>query len=115
MVKGSIGRRWAKALFACLYGLGIGPVFPLMVAKASEEYPKQSGAVTGLLFACMSLGGMLFPLLSGVLASAVGIERSYLFPLFILLLIFGGLVIWIRRRSASGPGTPGDTIWLVRS
>jgi len=88
----------AKALFACLYGLGIGPVFPLMVAKASEEYPRQSGAVTGLLFACMSLGGMVFPLLSGVLASAIGIERSYFFPLFVLVLIFAGLLIWIRRR-----------------
>jgi len=106
----------AKALFACLYGLGIGPVFPLIVAKASEEYPMQSGAVTGLLFACMSLGGMVFPLLSGVLASAVGIERAYFLPLFILALIFTGLLIWIRRRKAqAGSATEGDTSTLAQS
>jgi len=106
----------AKALFACLYGLGIGPVFPLMVAKASEEYPKQSGAVTGLLFACMSLGGMVFPLLSGVLATAIGIERSYYLPLFVLVLIFIGLLIWIRRRKRQGErGRGPDGIMLIRS
>jgi MFS family permease len=87
-----------KAALACLYGLGIGPVFPLMVAKASEEYPRQSGAVTGLLFGSMSLGGMVFPLMLGVLATKYGIERSYLLPLSILVLILGGTLFWIRKR-----------------
>jgi len=95
-----------KALFAFLYGLGIGPVFPLMVAKASEEYPHQSGAVTGLLFACMSLGGMVFPLVLGILASHHGIERSYLVSLGILVTILAGLLIWIRRRKAPASDTP---------
>ena len=87
-----------KAALACIYGLGIGPIFPLMVAKASEEYPRQSGAVTGLLFGSMSLGGMVFPLLLGILATTIGIERSYLLSLSILILILGGTLIWIRRR-----------------
>lgn len=93
-----------KAVFACVYGLGVGPVFPLMVSKASEEYPHQSGAVTGLLFGCMSLGGMVFPLLLGVLASTVGIARSYLLSLFILVLILVGTLIWIRRRTVQAEG-----------
>lgn len=88
----------AKAALACIYGLGIGPVFPLMVSKASEEYPKQSGAVTGLLFGSLSLGGMVFPLLLGVLASAAGIERSYFLTLFVLVCILVGTLIWIRKR-----------------
>jgi len=87
-----------KAALACIYGVGIGPVFPLMVAKASEEYPRQSGAVTGLLFGSMSLGGMVFPLLLGILATTIGIERSYLLSLSILILILGGTLIWIRKR-----------------
>jgi putative MFS transporter len=87
-----------KAALACIYGLGIGPVFPLMVAKASEEYPRQSGAVTGLLFGSMSLGGMVFPLLLGVLATTIGIERSYFLSLFILIFLLVGTLIWIRNR-----------------
>ncbi|UCF09401.1 MAG: MFS transporter [Candidatus Bipolaricaulota bacterium] len=89
-----------KAGLACLYGLGIGPVFPLIVAKASEEYPLQSGAVTGLLFACVSLGGMVFPFLLGVLASTFGIGRSYLLCLSVLLVVFLGILVWIRMRKA---------------
>jgi len=91
-----------KAVLACIYGLGVGPVFPLIVAKASEEYPKQSGAVTGLLFGCVSLGGMVFPLLLGILASAVGIERSYFVTLAVLLMVFAGILLWIRRRRRRG-------------
>ncbi|MFP4563385.1 MAG: MFS transporter [Spirochaetia bacterium] len=88
-----------KVIFCLIYGLGIAPVFPLVMAKGAEEYPKQPGAVTGVLFACLSLGGMLFPLLLGVLASSYGIERSYLFNLFVIAAVAAGLFIWIRRRN----------------
>jgi MFS family permease len=88
-----------KVVFCLIYGLGIAPVFPLVMAKGAEEYPKQPGAVTGVLFACLSLGGMLFPLLLGVLASSFGIERSYFFNLGIIAAVAAGLAVWIRRRS----------------
>jgi DHA1 family inner membrane transport protein len=88
----------AKAAFTFTYGLGIGPIFPLILSKASEEYPRQSGAVTGLLFGCLSLGGMVFPLLLGLLASVFGIERSYFLTLFVLIGIFIGILVWIRKR-----------------
>lgn len=87
-----------KVIFACLYGLGISPVFPLVMAKGVEEYPKQPGTVTGVLFACMSLGGMVFPLLLGILATRFGIERSYFFNLLIVAAVFTGLMIWIKKR-----------------
>jgi fucose permease len=67
----------AKAGLCALYGFGIGPLFPLLLARGAKEFPEQTGAVTGILFAGMSLGGMVFPLLLGVLAARVGIARSY--------------------------------------
>ena len=100
---------WVKAVLACTYGLGVGPVFPLIVAKATEEYPKQSGAVTGLLFGCVSLGGMAFPLLLGVLATHVGIERSYFLPLTVLIGLLVGVLLWIRSRKTRSPGSVGET------
>jgi len=66
-----------KAALCALYGLGVGPVVPLLLARGSREYPRQSGTVTGVLFAGLSLGGMVFPLLLGVIAARVGIARSY--------------------------------------
>lgn len=89
---------WVKVIFVSLYGLGVAPVFPLIMAKGSEEYPKQPGTVTGLLFACMSLGGMVFPLLLGVLASHFGIGRSFYFGFFVLAVLFIGLRVWVRMR-----------------
>ncbi|OHD74394.1 MAG: hypothetical protein A2177_15140 [Spirochaetes bacterium RBG_13_68_11] len=58
---------------------GVGPVFPLLMARGSREFPEQSGAVSGVLYAGISLGGMAFPLLVGALAQNVGIARSYWF------------------------------------
>ncbi|MCX7030021.1 MAG: MFS transporter, partial [Spirochaetes bacterium] len=69
----------AKAALCAVYGLGVGPVFPLLMARGSREFPEQSGAVTGILYAGVSLGGMVFPLLVGALAGTVGIAQSYWF------------------------------------
>jgi FHS family glucose/mannose:H+ symporter-like MFS transporter len=69
----------AKAGLCAAYGLGVGPVFPLLMARGSREFPEQSGAVTGVLFAGVSLGGIVFPLAVGALAGTLGIARSYWF------------------------------------
>ena len=68
-----------KVGLCALYGFGIGPVFPLLVARGTREFPSQSGAVTGVLYGCMALGGMTFPVLVGALAVSGGIARAYLF------------------------------------
>jgi len=99
-----------KAALTCIYGLGVGPVFPLIVSKASEEYPRQSGAVTGLLFGFMSLGGMVFPLLLGILASAFDIERSYFLSLSVLVLLLIAVLAWIRARKPRSGATPAEDV-----
>jgi uncharacterized iron-regulated membrane protein len=55
----------------------------------------------------MSLGGMVFPLVLGVLAARHGIERSYLVSLSILVCLLLGILIWIRRRKAQANDTRG--------
>ncbi len=69
----------AKAALCAVYGLGVGPVFPLLMARGTREFPEQSGAVSGILYAGIALGGMVFPLLVGAIAQSVGIARSYWF------------------------------------
>ncbi len=66
-----------KAALCAVYGLGIGPVFPLLVARGTGEFPTRAGAVTGVLYAALSLGGMAFPLLVGAIAARWGIAHSY--------------------------------------
>lgn len=93
----------AKAALCALYGLGVGPVFPLLMARGSREFPDQSGAVTGVLFGSMSLGGMVFPLLVGSLAARTGIARSYW---FCAVVACGLLVAALAGKRASATEPP---------
>jgi predicted MFS family arabinose efflux permease len=92
-----------KIALCGLYGFGIGPVFPLLVAEGSREFPAQSGAVTGILYAALSLGGMVFPLLVGAIAGRVGIAGSYFFCAGVVAVLLLGVVSWSgaqKRRAA---------------
>jgi MFS family permease len=82
----------AKIALCALYGFGIGPVFPLLVARGTREFPSQAGAVTGILYACMSLGGMAFPLLVGALAQGWGIGNAYFFCAGMVLILLVAMV-----------------------
>jgi len=85
-----------KAVLCYFYGLGTGPLFPLLLAKGAETFPEQPGAVTGFLFGWMSLGGMVFPLLIGSMAEVYGIQSSYVFNVFVGTGILITLSIWLK-------------------
>lgn len=90
-----------KAALCAVYGFGIGPVFPLLMARGSREFPSQPGSVTGVLFGCLSLGGMVFPLLIGSIAAKVGIARSY----SVCAAVVCGLLLAVAF--GEGGGSPG--------
>ena len=74
----------AKLVFCLIYGIGVGPVFPLLMGKGTALYPKQSGAITGVLFSMMSLSGIVFPLVIGAVGHSFGIENAYYSVFFIM-------------------------------
>ncbi len=90
-----------KLLAIVLYGLGTAPVFPLLMARGTALFPDQPGTVSGVLFGSVSLGGMVFPLLLGALASRLGIRLSYIVVgviiLGLLLALIGTQKWWERR------------------
>jgi fucose permease len=88
-----------------LYGLGTAPVFPLLMARGTALYPDRPGTVSGVLFGSVSLGGMVFPLMLGAVASALGIRLTYILVGVIIL----GLLIavtatrrWWERAEGEG-------------
>jgi MFS family permease len=83
-----------KVLSILLYGLGIAPVFPLLMAKGTAVFPDQPGTVSGFLFGCVSLGGMVFPLVIGAVGSVIGIRYSYILIGLIILLLFITIHFW---------------------
>lgn len=100
--------RWMPVKLAAivLYGLGIGPVFPLLMARGTAAFPRSPGAVSGLLFASVSLGGMIFPQLLGSVAAREGIRRSYALLFVLLVVILAAALVWLRRDRARGGRRP---------
>lgn len=95
----------AKAGLCALYGLGVGPVFPLLMARGSREFPEQSGAVTGVLYGGMSLGGVVFPFLVGAIAQNIGIARSYFFCAVVAAGLLAAIAPGVLRRGSSVGGS----------
>jgi MFS family permease len=90
---------WLGAKLAAIvtYGLGTAPVFPLLMAAGTESFPDCPGVVSGVLFAAVSLGGMVFPILLGAAADRVGIRGAYLIVAGILAALLA-VVSLARRR-----------------
>ncbi|HLZ70440.1 MAG TPA: MFS transporter [Dehalococcoidia bacterium] len=61
------GWRSGGAVEIMLLGLAFGPVWPLAFAVATREFAAQAGAVSGLLAAAGSIGGLAGPWLLGLL------------------------------------------------
>jgi MFS family permease len=96
-----------KVIAILVYGLGVAPVFPLLMACGTSAAPDRTGPATGVLYAFVSLGSMLFPLLLGALASVVGIRRSYA---FIELVLLGLLIaVTLLRKMLFTPSRAGPT------
>ena len=55
-----------------LMGLCFGPIFPTIIADTAAKFPKNSGAVTGVVLALANGGGMVLPWLTGFLLNAEG-------------------------------------------
>ncbi|HAK47155.1 MAG TPA: hypothetical protein DCO79_14715 [Spirochaeta sp.] len=85
-----------KLLFCILYGLGIAPVFPSMMAHGTAYYPERSGAVTAVLFSIMSLSGAVFPVVIGIIGRSLGIEQAYYTLLLMMIPVVIGMLV--RKR-----------------
>lgn len=82
---------------AALIGLGNGAVFKLV----PEYFPKNVGAVTGLVGAAGGLGGFFPPLVLGIVRRETGAYTIGFILLALFTLICLGVLLW-RRRPSSG-------------
>lgn len=97
----TVGDFRIKLVLCFIYGIGVGPAFPSMMAAGTSLYPRRSGAVTAVLYSMMSLSGAVFPFMVGRIGTGFGIEKAY-YSLFILMLpITAGLIVGRRIIKAS--------------
>ena len=74
----------------CL-GFAIGPIWPTLMGIGMSAFPKQSGAVGGILYSGGGVGGIIMPLAFGAMAEYAGFYSGFLLMAFIAVL--GSLAI----------------------
>ncbi len=67
---------WLVVAGVFLTGLSLSGLFPTALAYGSRLYPEQTGTVSGTLNAALTLGGMIPPLWTAVLAGAWGLQAA---------------------------------------
>lgn len=86
-----------------LLGVFLGPVYPTIASCSGAAYPRQSGAVLGIVVAAGSLGGAIFPPTVGVIADHTGM-RLALWVSFGVILANLAAMSAIRKRDSARIG-----------
>ena len=78
-----------------LTGLSLSGLFPTALALGAQRYPEQTGTVSGILSIAMTIGSMIPPLWTGIIAErwnfqvALGVNYIMVVPLIFLALYLG--------------------------
>jgi fucose permease len=67
----------AVVLFG-LTGVGIGPIYPLIIAIGGDLYPRRLAALSGGLTTAATVGAIIYPPLIGFIAGTAGIRAGLL-------------------------------------
>jgi FHS family glucose/mannose:H+ symporter-like MFS transporter len=87
-----------------LSGLSFSGLFPMALAYGSRLYPEQTGTVTGTLNVAMTLGAMLPPFWTGIIAESWGMQIALGFNFIMVVpLIFIGLYLGRIEARKSQP------------
>jgi len=83
---------WIVSVGVFLTGLSLSGLFPMALAYGTRLYPAQSGAVSGVLSVAMTLGSMIPPFWTGIIAEqwsfqgALGVNYVMVLPLIFIAL-----------------------------
>ncbi len=90
---------WVVAVGVFLTGLSFSGLFPTILAYGSRLYPEQTGTLSGTLSIALTIGSMVPPLWTGVIASrwsfqaALGINYVMVLPLIFIALYLGRIEV----------------------
>lgn len=89
-----------------LSGLGFSGFFPMALAYGTRLYPEQTGTVTGTLNVSMTLGAMLPPFWTGLIAEGWNLHAALTINCFMLVpLIFMGIYLLRTEARQQEPQT----------
>jgi fucose permease len=80
----------AAALFAAfVVGTGAGPMFPTILGITAKRFPENPGAVSGVLIAIGTLGGVAIPPLQGLVGGGTSGGMAVTVLLAVLIFVLG--------------------------
>ncbi len=89
---------WLVVVGVFLTGLSLSGLFPTALAFGSQRYPHQTGTMTGMLSVAMTIGSMLPPFWTGIIADAWNFQAA-LGVNYSMVLLLIGVVIYLRRTA----------------
>ena len=92
------GHAVAALVICIILGFVLGSIWPMLMALATKRFSASSGTVAGILVAGSGLGGMLFPILMGIVADNSGLRWAMSMLVLISVVAFVCCVIIFRGR-----------------
>lgn len=89
------GSPWLVMVGVFLTGLSLSGLFPTALAFGSQRYPQQTGTMTGILSVAMTIGSMLPPFWTGIIADAWNFQAA-LGVNYSMVLLLIGVVIYLQ-------------------
>ena len=80
-----------------LVGVAYGPIWSTLVACATKRFPDRKGTVAGLMSTGCGIGGIVFPLLTGVIAQNFRVSGAFLM-LAMAALLGAALCLHVGRK-----------------
>jgi MFS transporter, FHS family, glucose/mannose:H+ symporter len=89
---------WLLLAGAAIAGLGLAPVFPIMIALMSRDLGTRALRLAGPLFACAGLGGAVLPWLVGYRTSTLASANVAMEVPLVAIVVLLGLLTWHAAR-----------------
>ncbi|MDR3144747.1 MAG: MFS transporter [Treponema sp.] len=95
-----VKNQWIFLGAVIVQGFMMGPVWPMVLSTGMSAFQEKSGALGGILYAGGGFGGMVTPVLFGVIAEACGFYAGFLLLAFIAAAGFIVMKIWGEKKTA---------------
>ncbi|MEI6100838.1 MAG: MFS transporter [Eubacteriales bacterium] len=81
-------------------GFGLSSIWPAIVFETNNRFPQYSGTVSGIMLFVSGVGGMMVPLLMGVVGDSMNMQAAFILAPVIILIILCFQIVLVRKHKA---------------
>ena len=90
---------WICVVFCALVGFTYGPIWTSLMAGAAERFPRHKASATGLMSASCGLGGIVYPMLMGIIVDSLDIRIGFL--ILALSAVMGAVMAFALKNTTA--------------